>query len=144
VSKGWGGAVPATPTTHKTLVNFFQVDVEFQFSGCFCLNSVWHSVARWYVYRYSYQKFKFVQILEWKMLNYFIVILLYFKAIWDILWPFGIYCSHLVYFSGFGIMYQDKSGNPGLASSIADLNWFKLGSYIPMLITSAYRQQNIG
>jgi hypothetical protein len=37
----------------------------------------------------------------------------YFIEIWDILWPFGIFCIHLLHFSGFGIMYQEKSGNPG-------------------------------
>jgi hypothetical protein len=26
---------------------------------------------------------------------------------------FGTYCGHLVYFSRFGILYQEKSGNPG-------------------------------
>jgi hypothetical protein len=35
-----------------------------------------------------------------------------FLAIWNILWRFGIFCEHLVHFSGFGIMYQQKSGNP--------------------------------
>jgi hypothetical protein len=28
-------------------------------------------------------------------------------------WPFGTFCTHLVHFSGFGIMYQEKSGNSG-------------------------------
>jgi hypothetical protein len=36
----------------------------------------------------------------------------YFMAIWDILWPFGTFCVHLVHFSVFGIMYEEKSGNP--------------------------------
>jgi hypothetical protein len=37
----------------------------------------------------------------------------------SILSPFGlfygqlVYFSHLVYFSRFGILYQEKSGNPG-------------------------------
>jgi hypothetical protein len=31
---------------------------------------------------------------------------------WDILWPFSTFCVYLVIFSGFGIMYQEKSGNP--------------------------------
>jgi hypothetical protein len=42
-------------------------------------------------------------------------------AIWNILWRFGIFYNHLVHFvfiwyifSGFGIMYQEKSGNPAL------------------------------
>jgi hypothetical protein len=33
--------------------------------------------------------------------------------IWDILLPFGTFCVHLVHFSVFGIMYKEKSGNPG-------------------------------
>jgi hypothetical protein len=36
----------------------------------------------------------------------------YFTDIWDILWPFGTFCVQLVHFSGFGIMYQVKYGNP--------------------------------
>jgi hypothetical protein len=30
-----------------------------------------------------------------------------------ILWSFGIFYDHLVHFSGFGILHQEKSGNPG-------------------------------
>jgi hypothetical protein len=30
----------------------------------------------------------------------------------SILWPLGTFCIHLVHFSGFFIMYQEKSGNP--------------------------------
>jgi hypothetical protein len=44
---------------------------------------------------------------------------IYFMAIGDIWWMFGIFYDHLVNFvficdiySGFGIMYQEKSGNP--------------------------------
>jgi hypothetical protein len=40
-------------------------------------------------------------------------------AIWNILCPLGTFCIHLVHFvfiwyifSGFGIMYQEKSGDP--------------------------------
>jgi hypothetical protein len=43
-------------------------------------------------------------------------------AIWNILQTFGIFYDHLVHFvfvryifSGFGIMYQEKSGNPAPA-----------------------------
>jgi hypothetical protein len=74
-------------------------------------------------------------------LVYFTAILVYFVAVWYILWPlwyilwpFGIFCGHygifgghLVYyyivvwyiillfgiFSRFGMLYQEKSGNPG-------------------------------
>jgi hypothetical protein len=36
----------------------------------------------------------------------------YFMTIWYILYSFGTFCIHLVHFSGFGIMHQEKSGNP--------------------------------
>jgi hypothetical protein len=37
----------------------------------------------------------------------------YCTAIWYILWSCGIFYGHLVYFPRFGMLYQDKSGNPG-------------------------------
>jgi hypothetical protein len=37
----------------------------------------------------------------------------YFTAIWYILLPFDIFYGNLIYFSNFGILYQEKSGNPG-------------------------------
>jgi hypothetical protein len=53
----------------------------------------------------------------WKDLQWMMVV--YFMAILSILWPFGIFCGHLVYFmviwnifSQFGMLYQEKSGNP--------------------------------
>jgi hypothetical protein len=47
--------------------------------------------------------------------------LVYFMDTWSILWSFVIFYGHfvyvvrgnLVYFSRFGILYQEKSGNPG-------------------------------
>jgi hypothetical protein len=46
--------------------------------------------------------------------------LIYFRVIQNILWIFGIFYDHLVHFvfvwfifSSFGIMYPEKSGNPG-------------------------------
>jgi hypothetical protein len=33
---------------------------------------------------------------------------------WDIQRPNGTFCVHLLHFSDFGIMYQEKSGNPAL------------------------------
>jgi hypothetical protein len=47
-----------------------------------------------------------------KNVNIFYGCLEYFTDIWEILWPFGSFSAHLVYFSGIGIMYQEKSGNP--------------------------------
>jgi hypothetical protein len=55
---------------------------------------------------------KFWRVLQWKLL-------VYFMAICYILGPFVKFCGHLVYilgeleyFSRFGMLYQDKSGNP--------------------------------
>jgi hypothetical protein len=36
-----------------------------------------------------------------------------FPAIWHILYPFGICSLVLVHFTHFGMLYQEKSGNPG-------------------------------
>jgi hypothetical protein len=56
---------------------------------------------------------KFWRVLLWKILLYFITIWpAYFTAIGTILWPFDIFCGNLVYIPRFGILYQDKSGNP--------------------------------
>jgi hypothetical protein len=62
---------------------------------------------------------KFWSALDWKMFQYFM-------AIWNILWRLGIFYDHLVHFeiiwytfSGFGIMYQEKSGNPVVESMAA-------------------------
>jgi hypothetical protein len=46
------------------------------------------------------------------MLIKFMAIWNIFIDIWDILWPLGTFCVHLIHFSGFGNMYQEKSGNP--------------------------------
>jgi hypothetical protein len=56
---------------------------------------------------------KFWRALQWKML-------VYFNDTWSILhmlfcyilWTFGVVRGILVYFSRFGILYQEKSGNP--------------------------------
>jgi hypothetical protein len=52
---------------------------------------------------------KFWKTIDWK-------ILIYFMAIWSILRTFGEFYDHFVLicyiFSGFGITYQQKSGNP--------------------------------
>jgi hypothetical protein len=39
--------------------------------------------------------------------------LVHFTFFCYILWTFGIVRGNLVYFSRFGILYQEKSGNPG-------------------------------
>jgi hypothetical protein len=53
---------------------------------------------------------KFWRALEWKML-------VYFTTIWNIyshLWPFGIVCVRLVYFSHFGMFGPRKIWQPCL------------------------------
>jgi hypothetical protein len=64
---------------------------------------------------FSDQKSQFGKILEGPRLenvDIFYVHLGYFSEIWDILLPFGTFFVNLVHFSGFGIMHQEKSGNP--------------------------------
>jgi hypothetical protein len=39
--------------------------------------------------------------------------LVHFMVFCYILWTFGIVCGNFIYFSPFGILYQEKSGNPG-------------------------------
>jgi hypothetical protein len=51
-----------------------------------------------------------------------------FRTFWYILCHFGIIYGHLVYFSSFGIIYHEKSGNPGYDShvdldSVVTLSW---------------------
>jgi hypothetical protein len=40
-----------------------------------------------------------------------------FTVIVNILCPFGIFYGHLVFFTRFGILYQEKSGNPASTAS---------------------------
>jgi hypothetical protein len=55
------------------------------------------------------------------------------KAIWSILLPFGIFCFHWIYvmviwyyiFPRFGMLYQEKSGNPAHFSQLG-LDWILL------------------
>jgi hypothetical protein len=61
---------------------------------------------------------KFWRALDWKLLLFY-GHLEQFTVIWDIFWPFGTFCVHLVHFSGFGIMYHEKSGNSGSTDSIS-------------------------
>jgi hypothetical protein len=55
----------------------------------------------------------FWRVLQWKMLVHYIYSnLFYLTAIWYILWSFDKFNGHLVYFSRFGTLQQEKSGNP--------------------------------
>jgi hypothetical protein len=56
---------------------------------------------------------KFSGALEWKMLEYFMVTWSVLRAIWFILLTYGIFDI----FPHFGILCQEKSGNPGLQNN---------------------------
>jgi hypothetical protein len=45
--------------------------------------------------------------------------LVYFVVILYILWPFGTFNGQSVYFSRFGMLHKEKSGNPGQMSIIS-------------------------
>jgi hypothetical protein len=50
----------------------------------------------------------------WSILRLICIIyghLVYLTANWCNLWSFGIFCGHLLYFSRFGMLFQEKSGN---------------------------------
>jgi hypothetical protein len=57
---------------------------------------------------------KFRRLLHWKMLVFLNGHFVHFTVLCYILWTFGIVCGNLVYFSRFGILCEEKSGNPGL------------------------------
>jgi hypothetical protein len=52
----------------------------------------------------------------------------HFRAVENILCPFGTFCIQLVHFVGFGIMHQEKSGNPGRQSKLKrkEVSQFKI------------------
>jgi hypothetical protein len=60
---------------------------------------------------------KFWGVLQWKMLVYFMDNLSIFCS-------FVIFYGHLVYFLPFGILYQEKSGNPVTAWSSGIVSTF--------------------
>jgi hypothetical protein len=54
--------------------------------------------------------------------------LVHFTVFCYILWTFGIVRGNLVYFLRFGMLYKEKSGNPGFQESCRYL--YSLPSYI--------------
>jgi hypothetical protein len=89
-----------------------------QFASSQTNNKVGGRVARWLFFKpKNTNSVKFWSELNWKVLTYFTTNL-------NILLIFGICYEHLVhfvfiwyFFPGFGIMYQEKSGNPGLGGA---------------------------
>jgi hypothetical protein len=66
------------------------------------------------VHIFSNQKSQFVYILECLGIENVGILFGHFTVTWYILLPIGIICGNLVYFSHFGILYQDKTGSPGV------------------------------
>jgi hypothetical protein len=66
-------------------------------------------VARWFIFKPNLGKF--CRVLQWKLLVHFMAVTSILRP-YGIFWSFGIFSCHLVYFSCFGIFYQEKSGNP--------------------------------
>jgi hypothetical protein len=52
--------------------------------------------------------------------------LVHFTVFCYVLWIFGTVCRNLVYFSRFGILFEEKSGNPGFCCAKA-INHFHFG-----------------
>jgi hypothetical protein len=72
--------------------------------------------ARWHIFKPKNTYLgKFWRPLQCKMLVYFMGIWFYFTAIICILWPFGRFYGYLVH---FGMLYREKSGNPGLFAHV--------------------------
>jgi hypothetical protein len=60
---------------------------------------------------------RFLRALDWIMFIYFMALKNILRA-WKVYkCPFGTGCVDLVQFSGFGITYQEKSGNPDVSLS---------------------------
>jgi hypothetical protein len=71
-------------------------------------------VARWFVF--ETKKSQFGSILEGlglENIDIFNGRYEYFTGIWDIFYHFVHFMSFGTFYSGFGIMCQEKSGNPG-------------------------------
>jgi hypothetical protein len=66
------------------------------------------------------QKFNFGYILKGLGMEnvglFYVSHLAYFKAVWYILCPSGKFCVIWHTFPRFGILHQEKSGNPGAAN----------------------------
>jgi hypothetical protein len=74
---------------------------------------------------------KFLEGVGMENVGLFYDLLVHFTAIWYIVWAIGIFSRYLVYFYHFGILFQEKSGNP--ASYIVFLSPIKPKSAVPWL-----------
>jgi hypothetical protein len=63
---------------------------------------------------FSNQKSEFVLTLEGLALEDVVIFYVHLVNFPAILWPFGIFSPVLVHLTRFGLLYQEKSGNPAL------------------------------
>jgi hypothetical protein len=66
-------------------------------------------------------------------------LLVHLEVIWYTLWQFGIFCSYFVYFSRFGMLYQEKSRNLDL--HIMYIFTYPLRYFLP-LIAGLHRKKH--
>jgi hypothetical protein len=88
-------------------------------------------VARWFAFKPKIPIWeKIFRALDWKML-------VYVMSIWNILRIFGVLfmtiwytlCSLGAFFTGFGIMQQEKSGNPAIQTAAAKKSFIFIVSW---------------
>jgi hypothetical protein len=75
-------------------------------------------VARWFIFKPKIPVWVIIYGPRLENVETFYVHLLYLADVWDILWPFGTFRVNLVHFFVFGIVYQEKSGNPGTKRNV--------------------------
>jgi hypothetical protein len=98
-------------------------------------------VARWLYFQTQNRNLGTLsRVLQWKML-------VYFMDIWSILSPLDIFYGHMVYmvviwynFPRFGMLHQEKSGNPVLESLILEIVCAKLCTNLCHLNVSERRR----
>jgi hypothetical protein len=77
---------------------------------------------------------KFLEGLAMEDVGIFYGHLVHLTVFWYILWTFGIYCGNWVYFPRFGILYQEKSGNPAMDA----IHFFALSEILPQNNVALY------
>jgi hypothetical protein len=103
-------------------------------NAAFVQNSM---VARWYIFK---PKIQISDALAMEDIGRVYVHLVDFTAICHILWAFGIFPGYLVYFSDFGMMYQELSGNRA-----EQINWLiRNNTSVTFLIRSEFLHFRIG
>jgi hypothetical protein len=69
-------------------------------------------VARWHIFKPQNPNLINFAGTVMEYVGIFYRHLAHFTGIWYMLWPFGIFYGYFVYFFRFGMLYQEKSGNP--------------------------------